>query len=122
MAYENTCGKCHTPSLLGRNGNPNELPPVRSLPSNMQDLIKNYSGFIPPLAGAAFLNHWGSHTAAEFVNRVQEAVGGFPPEGTNDETAVNISAYVLQVNGAKAGNQPLTRSTDLIVNSITQSR
>ena len=60
----------------------------------MQDLIKNYGGFIPPLAGAAFLNHWDSHTAAEFVQRVQEAVGGFPPEGTNDETAVNISENV----------------------------
>jgi hypothetical protein len=121
-AYENICGKCHTPSLLGRKGDPSELPPVSSLPANMQDLIKNYRGFIPPLAGAAFLNHWGSHTAAEFVKRVQEAVGGFPPEGTNDETSVNIAAYILQVNGAKAGSTPLTKSTDAIVNAMTQIR
>jgi hypothetical protein len=38
----------------------------------------------------------------------------------NDETTVNITAYVLQVNGAKAGSLPLTRTTGAIVNSITQ--
>jgi hypothetical protein len=37
----------------------------------------------------------------------------------NDETTVNITAYVLQVNGAKAGTEPLTRTTGVIVSSIT---
>jgi hypothetical protein len=40
-------------------------------------------------------------------------------EDMNDETTVNITAYVLQVNGAKAGAQPLTRTTGVIVSSIT---
>jgi hypothetical protein len=31
---------------------------------------------------------------------------------------VNITAYVLQMNGAKAGAQPLTRTTRVVVNSI----
>jgi hypothetical protein len=38
----------------------------------------------------------------------------------SDETTVNITAYVLQVNGATPGTQPLTRATDVIVNSITR--
>jgi hypothetical protein len=38
----------------------------------------------------------------------------------NDETTVNITAYVLQVNGAKAGTQPLTRKTEAVVSSITR--
>jgi len=37
-----------------------------------------------------------------------------------DETTVDITAYVLQVNGAKAGTEPLTRSTGVIVSSITR--
>jgi hypothetical protein len=42
------------------------------------------------------------------------------PEGMNDETAVNITAFILQVNGAKAGTRPMTRTTDAIVSSLTR--
>ena len=58
-AYENTCGNCHTPSLLGRKGEPGELPPVSSLPVS-QDIA---SGIVPPLAGTDFLKRWGGKTA-----------------------------------------------------------
>jgi cytochrome c len=126
-AYENTCGNCHTPTLLGRKGDPGELPPVSSLPAYMQEMA---SGVVPPLAGTQFINRWGSHTAAELIDRIEQAVGAFPPEGTNipvpghapaetDPTSVNIAAYVLEVNGAKAGTQPLTKTTAVIVGSIT---
>jgi mono/diheme cytochrome c family protein len=127
-AYENTCGKCHTPTLLGRKGDPGELPPVSSLPDYMQDMAR---GPVPPLAGADFINRWGGRTTAELTERILQAVGAFPPEGTNipvpghapaenDPTGVNITAYVLQVNGAKAGTQPLTKTTAVVVSSITR--
>lgn len=126
-SYENTCGKCHTPTLLGRKGAPGELPPVSSLPAYMQEMA---SGIVPPLAGADFINRWGSRTTADLTERINEAVGAFPPEGTNipvpghapaasDPTAVNITAWVLQVNGAKAGSVPLTKTTAIVVRSIT---
>jgi hypothetical protein len=126
-AYENTCGKCHTPTLLGRKGDPGELPPVSSLPAYMQDMAR---GLVPPLAGTDFINRWGPRTTAELTDRIEQAVGAFPPEGTNipvpgraqaenDPTSVNITAYVLQVNGAKAGTQPLTKTTAAIVRSVT---
>jgi mono/diheme cytochrome c family protein len=133
-AYENTCGNCHTPSLRGRKGDPGELPPVSSIPAYMQDMAR---GIVPPLAGADFMGRWGSNTAAQLIERIEEAVGAFPPEGTNipvpghapaasDPTSVNITAYVLQVNGAKAGTQPLTKTTTAttaaIVNSVTTDR
>jgi hypothetical protein len=38
----------------------------------------------------------------------------------NDDTTVNITAYVLQVNGAKAGTEELTRATRTVVNSLVQ--
>jgi hypothetical protein len=127
-AYENTCGKCHTPTLTGRKGDPGEVPPVSSLPDYMQEMA---SGPVPAFTGRDFLNRWGSRTAAELVERINQAVGAFPPEGTNipvpgqapaesDPTAVNIAAYVLQVNGAKAGTQPLTKTTEVLVRSITR--
>jgi hypothetical protein len=118
-AYENTCGKCHTPTLLGRKGEPGELPPVSSLSADYQKFI-GPRGFVSPLAGQVFIDRWGSKTAAQLIARFQETVNVFPPEGMDRETTVNITAYVLQVNGAKAGSRPLTRTTDVVVSSITR--
>jgi S-disulfanyl-L-cysteine oxidoreductase SoxD len=119
VAYENTCGKCHTPTLMGRKGDPGELPPVSSLSEFYRKFI-GPRGFVPPLAGPVFISRWGSKTAAQLVARFEETVPFFPPEGMDDETTVNITAYVLQVNGAKAGTRPLTRSTEAVVSSITR--
>jgi mono/diheme cytochrome c family protein len=118
-AYENTCGKCHTSTLLGRKGDPGELPPVSSLSASYREFI-GPRGFVAPLAGRSFIDRWGAKTASQLIARFQETVVSFPPEGMNDETTVNITAYVLQVNGAKAGSRPLTRTTDAIVSSITR--
>ncbi len=118
-AYENTCGKCHTPTLMGRKGELGELPPVSSLSASYREFI-GPRGFVAPLAGKTFIDRWGSKTAAQLISRFQETVDFFPPEGMDRETTVNIMAYVLQVNGAKAGNRPLTRTTDVVVSSITR--
>lgn len=118
-AYENTCGKCHTPTLLGRKGDPGELPPLSSLSGAYREFI-GPRGLVRPLAGKEFIDRWGSKTAAQLIARFQETVVAFPPEGMDDQTTVNITAYVLQVNGARAGTQPLTRTTGVIVSSITR--
>lgn len=119
-AYERTCGKCHTNTLLGRNGDKGELPPISSLSAPYQKFI-GPRGFVPPLTGKVFIDRWGGKTAAELIARFQETVDDpyFQFEGMNDETTVDITAYVLQVNGAKAGTQPLTRKTSVLVSSIT---
>lgn len=121
LTYERTCGKCHTPSLLGRTGDKGELPPIDSLPASYQKFIIGSRGFVPPLAGKVFLDRWGSKTAAELIARFQITADDpfFQFEDMNAESTVNITAYVLQVNGAKPGTQPLTRATGSIVKSIT---
>jgi len=119
LAYERTCGKCHTNTLMGRKGEPGELPPVSSLSASYQKFI-GPRGFVAPLAGKVFINRWGAKTAAQLIARFQETVDDpyFQFEGINDEFTVNITAYVLQVNGAKAGTEPLTRTTGIIVSSV----
>ena len=106
---------------MGRNGDPNELPPLSFLSASYQKLI-GPRGFVSPLAGEVFLDRWGGKSAAQLIARFQETVDdpNFNFEDMNDETTVNITAYVLQVNGAKAGSQPLTRTADVIVSSITR--
>src|SRR5271169_6348579 len=108
-SYMNTCGRCHTYSLLGRKGEEGELPPVTSLSEADQKFIGN-PNHVPPLAGEAFLNRWGQKTVAQLIARFQITVSdpNFQFKDINDDTTVNITAYVLQVNGAKAGTTPLT--------------
>ena len=57
-AYERTCGKCHTNTLMGRNGGRDELPPIDSLPASYQEFIGK-TNRVPPLAGKVFLSRWG---------------------------------------------------------------
>jgi hypothetical protein len=78
--------------------------------------------FVAPLAGKVFIDRWGAKTAAQLIARFQETADDpyFQFEGMHGETTVNIAAYVLQVNGAKAGTEPLTRTTGIIVSSVTR--
>jgi hypothetical protein len=117
-AYDNSCGKCHTYTLLGRKGEDGELPPVASLSAPYQKFIGT-PNHVPPLAGKVFLSRWGQKTAAELIARFQVTASDpfFQFEGMNEETTVNITAYVLQTNGAKPGSQPLTRTTSVVVQS-----
>lgn len=114
--YESSCGKCHTNRLTGRTGDPSELPPVSSLPANMLEVVKNYGGKIPPLVGAAFMTKW--NTTKDLSKRVNEAVGGFPPDGADEQVYLSLTAYVLQVNGAPAGTQALTADTAVEIRSL----
>lgn len=119
IAAENTCGKCHTPGLLGRTGASGEFPPLSALSPDYQKFI-GPRGWVPPLAGKAFIDKWGSKTASELIARFQETVPYFLPEHKDDETTVNITAYILQMNGAQPGSVPLTRSTGAVVRSVTK--
>ena len=121
VAYEKSCGRCHTLTLMGRQGNSDEGPTVSSLSNADRKFIADYDNRVPPLAGKAFLERWGSKSAAELVARFQEAKFSFREAGlTDDEDIVRITAYVLQVNGARAGSQALTRGTAAAVNSVVE--
>jgi hypothetical protein len=121
VAYENACGKCHAYNVLGRASAEDGLPPVDSLPAFYQEFVRK-TGHVPPLAGKVFLGRWGQKTAAELIARFQVTAGDkfFQFQDMNEDKTVNITAYVLQVNGAKPGTQQLTRSTSAVVNSLVQ--
>jgi cytochrome c2 len=121
-AYENSCGKCHTLTLLGRKSVEDGLPPVDSLPASYQEFIRK-SKHVPPLAGQEFLSRWGQKTVAQLIARFQVTASdpSFQFQDMNDEAVVNITAYALQVSGAKSGNEPLTRTNEAVVNSLIPS-
>ena len=118
LAYERTCGQCHTFTLTGRKGDPGETPPVSTLPEHYQKFIVR--GVVAPFIGPVFLERWGGKSAGRLVQRFDDTAQDpyFKFESMNDEVVVNITAYVLQRNGAKPGDVPLTRQTRDIVNDL----
>lgn len=121
LLYARTCSQCHIASLLGRKADGGELPPISSLTKTYQDFI-GPRRWVPPLTGDSFLERYGQWTAAELIERFQETVDdrtlNFADMG--GDATVNLTAYILQVNGAKAGSEKLTRSTGALVRAATR--
>ena len=117
MAYRSSCGKCHTDTLAGRKGEVGEAPALSSLPAEMQEVVRAAGGQVPPLIGADFMSEWG--TTRDLSSRIKTAVGGFPPADLSDETYLNLTAYILQANGARPGAQSLTAATAVEIRSLT---
>ena len=91
--YLKTCATCHTESLIPSAG------------------AKYQGRDIPPLAGPQFMEKWGDLTTRDLTARVKIAAG--------EATHVNITAYILQFNGAPAGEHPLTPDTAVEIHAIT---
>ncbi len=84
-AYRNVCASCHQADLSG--------------------------GFdTPELAGTAFRSLWGGRPVRELLGYVEAAM---PPAGRrpDEDTLAAIVAYILQQNGAGAGDAPLSAAS-----------
>ena len=84
-AYQTSCAGCHMADLGGRNE-------------------------APQLAGNNFLSTWRTRSTRDLLEFTQSTM---PPTGESlpVEQYVNIISYILQSNGAPAGNQPFTPAT-----------
>ncbi len=92
LVYQTSCATCHSGDLSGREG--------------------------PQLAGANFLAQWGDRTAGELISYMQTTMplGGAPLPG---DSYVNLAAFILDANGARAGNQPLTAASPTSASGAT---
>ena len=81
--YERECAVCHQSNLQG-------------------------SFEAPQLAGESFLRFWGALTPRDLFERTRASM---PPDrrgALGDQAYLDVVAYLLQANGAPAGNAPLT--------------
>jgi mono/diheme cytochrome c family protein len=90
-SYQATCASCHSGDLGG-------------------------NGEAPELAGTSFMGSWRTQTTQDLFKYVQ----GMPPGGPHlsAEEYVPIVAYILQQNGAVAGDQPFTVTTAASIGAI----
>jgi len=118
-AYERSCGQCHTYSVRGRSGKEDELPPLESLPEPYQKFI-GPKKLVPPLVGKNFVDRHGQKTLGELYIFFRGAARSTPAAELkmSDEMLVDITAYLLQKNGARAGGQPLTAQSKVRFDSV----
>lgn len=92
VAYAKSCASCHMPDLSGNSE-------------------------IPALAGTAFKEMWGTRSTKDLFDYLAAAMPYGAASLTVDEYRA-ITAYMLQVNGAAAGEQELTASTAVTISSL----
>src|SRR5260370_37961751 len=92
-AYQAHCASCHLVNLAGRNE-------------------------APPLAGSNFMSTWGVRSTRELFTYIQTTMPPVNAGQLDRQTYLEIAAFILEANGAVAGNQPMTPTTDLAIRSI----
>jgi alcohol dehydrogenase (cytochrome c) len=68
------------------------------------------TGDAPALAGGTFLLKWRLKMASELVGEILQNMPPSDPGSLSESAALNATAYILQRNGASAGQQALTTS------------
>jgi len=91
--YQAQCSSCHQPDLKGQ-------------------------GDAAPLAGSEFMGAWGRRSPRELFTFLQLTMPPTSPGGLSQDEYVNIVAFVLQSNGAPAGNRPLTAATEGAIGAV----
>jgi alcohol dehydrogenase (cytochrome c) len=92
-AYQANCSSCHLPGLAGRNE-------------------------APQLAGGNFMRAWGARTPAALFTYIRSTMPPGGPGGLGDEAYIDLTAFILQANGASAGNQALTAASDARIDTV----
>ena len=95
-AYAKHCASCHMPDLSG-------------------------NAEIPPLAGTAFKGTWGTRSTKDFFDYMSAAMpyGG---SSLSSDTYTDITAFILEFNGAVAGERALSATTIAPIGSLTAAR
>lgn len=91
-SYQANCASCHQPTLVGQNE-------------------------APALAGANFMTTWRGRTTKDLVEYMAATMPPGKPS-LGEAEYLNISAYILQFNGAAAGAQPLIAATATPIGTI----
>ena len=91
---------------------------ARCAACHLEDLDGN--GDAPQLAGDAFVSNWKQKTTSDLLQYLK----GMPPGGPalTEAEYVTVVAYLLEQNGAAAGEAPLAAGTGAVIGSVATGR
>ncbi len=95
--YDAHCASCHMPNLEGR-------------------------GEAPQLAGSQFMNMWSSRSVHELLAFIQASMPPLSAGSISEADYLNVTAFILQANGAVSGNQSLTATSAFTPASLVTGR
>ena len=78
-------------------------------------------GPIAPLTGERFLGSWGKRPLSELIQQIRTAMPPTNAGGLPQETYLNIVAYILSMNGGKAGANALAIDNASLVSAVTDN-
>jgi alcohol dehydrogenase (cytochrome c) len=96
MAYQVNCASCHAPDLSGREG--------------------------PQLAGANFMSQWGDKTIGDLIVFMRATMPPGAGGSLPDQTYINLAAFILDANSAKAGDRALTAEAAGALRSVASGQ
>jgi alcohol dehydrogenase (cytochrome c) len=91
--YQANCSSCHGADLGGLNS-------------------------ASALAGGLFMSSWGDRTPSDLVTFLEGAMPPGNPGSLGEQAYVNVTAFILDFNGAHAGNQALTAASKVAIRSV----
>lgn len=74
------------------------------------------------LAGADFMSQWRDKTVAELIAFMRATMPPGAAGGVGEQAYVNLAAYLLEANGAVAGEQRLTASSAVRIADVATGR
>lgn len=95
--YQVYCAACHLANLGGRNE-------------------------APQLAGGNFMNTWKSRTTRDLTLYMKATMPPSSPGGLGEDAYVNLSAFLLEANGAAAGAEALRAATNVAIGTLASGK
>src|SRR3984885_7101005 len=95
--YQGNCSSCHGADLSGLNS-------------------------ASALAGGLFMSSWGDRTPSDLVTFLEGAMPPGNPGSLGEQAYINVAAFILDYNGARPGNQPLTVASKIAIRSVASGQ
>jgi PQQ-dependent dehydrogenase (methanol/ethanol family) len=95
--YQANCASCHAADLSGLNS-------------------------ASALAGGLFMSSWGERSPGELITFLEGAMPPGNPGSLGEQAYINVTAFILDYNGARAGNQPLTAANKVAIRSVASGQ
>ncbi len=95
--YSANCSSCHGADLSGLNS-------------------------ASALAGGLFMSSWGDRTPSDLISFLEGAMPPGNPGSLGEQAYVSVTAFILDFNGARAGNEALTAANKVTIRSVASGQ